>query len=104
MVIHHAKKHYEGQELTPNSSRGSNAILANFVCQIAIDQPDPKSEWRRVQVLKENLGVRPQPVGFLASDKGLQFGAAPIRPPKERKETERKGRRMSPSLGSRSLC
>ena len=86
-VVHHSKKLLIDEDISANSSRGSNAILADFISQIAIDQPDPKSDWKRVQILKENLGLKPKPLGFRPSDSGLEFGPAPKRPEKEKKET-----------------
>src|SRR5262249_12457268 len=83
-VVHHSKKLHIDEDITANCSRGSNAILADFVSQIAIDQPNPKSEWKRLQVLKENLGIRPKPVGFRPTDTGLEFGEAARRPGKDK--------------------
>jgi hypothetical protein len=51
--------------------------------QLGIDKPDKDSEWRRLQMLKENLGIKPKPIGFRISSKGLEFGEAPKRPHKE---------------------
>jgi hypothetical protein len=79
-IIHHTKKMSIEEEVTANSGRGSNAFLAMVRCQIAIDRPDPKGEWRRVQVLGENLGVAPQPIGFRFIKDGLEFGPAPDKP------------------------
>jgi len=86
VIIHHTKKMSLEEEVTANSGRGSNAFLAMVRCQIAIDRPDPKGEWRRVQVLGENLGVAPQPIGFRFVQGGLEFGPAPE---KGRKKTEK---------------
>jgi hypothetical protein len=86
-VIHHARKMSVGEDLTINCGRGSNAFLAAVACQIAIDRPDPKGEWRRVQLLGENLGVAPRPVGFRVTDKGLEIGPVPKRPQNAKKET-----------------
>ena len=80
VLIHHTRKLFEGEELNPNSGRGSNAFWAMVRCQIAIDRPDKSSEWRRVQVLGENLGIAPQPIGFRFTDTGLEFGEAPEKP------------------------
>src|SRR5262249_28288435 len=44
------------------------------------------SAWRRVQVLGENLGIAPKPIGFRFGDEGLEFGPAPVKP---RKPTEK---------------
>jgi hypothetical protein len=85
-IIHHTKKMSLEEEVTANSGRGSNAFLAMVRCQIAIDRPDPKGEWRRVQVLGENLGIAPQPIGFRFVQGGVEFGPAPE---KARKKTEK---------------
>src|SRR5262249_29154486 len=82
VLIHHARKMAVDEDLTINAGRGSNAFLAAVRCQIAIDRPDPDSEWRRVQVLGENLGVAPAAVGFRYAAGGLEFGPAPARPAK----------------------
>ncbi len=83
LVIHHTKKIGLDEEMTANSGRGSNAFLAMVVCQWAIDQPDPDSDWRRLRVLGENLGIAPPPIGFRISDTGVEFGLAPERLRKE---------------------
>ncbi|MGA2064138.1 MAG: AAA family ATPase [Thermoguttaceae bacterium] len=88
-IIHHTRKLVADEEMTANSGRGSNAFLAMVRCQLGIDRPEgPKAEWRRVQVLGENLGIAPSPVGFRFAKGGLEFGQAPERPRKE-KETRR---------------
>jgi len=86
IIVHHTRKLYVDEELTANSSRGSNAILAMVRSQLGIDKPDKTSDWMRLQMLKENLGLKPRPIGFRIGAKGLEFGAAPERP---RKETRR---------------
>lgn len=86
VIIHHTRKLYVDEELTANSSRGSNAILAMVRSQLGIDKPDKNSEWSRIQMLKENLGLKPQPIGFRIGSSGLEFGAAPEKP---RRETQR---------------
>jgi hypothetical protein len=85
-VVHHTRKLMVDEEITANSCRGSNAILAMMRSQIGIDRPDPKSKWRRVRVLKENLGIAPPPIGFQVTATGLEFGPAPERP---RKQTQK---------------
>jgi hypothetical protein len=86
VVIHHAGKMSVEADMTINAGRGSNAFLAAIAAQIAIDTPDPKPDlkncWRRVQVLGENLGIAPKPFGFRFTDRGFEFGAAPVRPDK----------------------
>ena len=85
VVVHHTRKLQVDEEITANSSRGSNAIQAMVRSQIAIDKP-AGGDWCRVQVLKENLGIKPRPIGFRISSDGLEFGEAPQRP---RRETKR---------------
>lgn len=86
LILHHTRKLFVDEEVSANAGRGSNAFLAMVACQWAVDLPDPGSEWRRLQVLGENLGVAPQPIGFRVSDAGVEFGSAPVRP---RKETQK---------------
>ena len=78
IVIHHPKKPlFEGDELTANSSRGSNAIVAMFRSMLGVTHPDPKSDWCRLCMLKENLGIKPKPVGYLVTDTGIEIGEPP---------------------------
>jgi hypothetical protein len=83
-VLHHAHKMEVGEDLTINAGRGTNAFLAAVACQLAIDIPDPRPNlrdaWRRLQVLGENLGIAPAPVGFRITPQGLEFGDCPARP------------------------
>jgi hypothetical protein len=79
-VVHHTRKLLPGEEITANSCRGSNAILAMMRSLIGVDRPDPKGKWCRLRVLKENLGIAPQPVGFQVTGSGLVFGPAPEQP------------------------
>jgi hypothetical protein len=83
VIVHHTKKLMLEEDICANSSRGSNAILAMVRAQLGIDKPDAKSDWCRLQMLKENLGLKPRPIGFRISSKGLEFGPAPKRPHKE---------------------
>ena len=86
VVVHHTRKIQADEQISADSSRGSNAITAMVRSQLGIDRPDKTSPVRRLQMLKENLGLRPNPIGFTIGDKGLEFGEAPGKP---RKETER---------------
>ena len=86
LLIHHTRKLQVDEELTANSSRGSNAILAMVRSQIGIDKPDKDGEWCRIQMLKENLGIKPAPIGMRIHSKGIEFGVAPTKP---RNETRR---------------
>lgn len=94
IVVHHTHKLMDGEEISANSSRGSNAILALFRAQLGFDMPDangpcPKgcSPWVRVRMLKQNLGLAPQPIGMRVTGGtegfALEFGDAPHRPDKD---------------------
>lgn len=80
VVVHHIKKLMIDEEVTANSSRVSNAIVAMMRSMIGIDRPDKNSEWCRMRVLKENLGIAPKPIGFRVTAEGLEFGDAPQKP------------------------
>lgn len=82
VVVHHTRKLADGEPLTQNSARGSNAQTAVPKSVIGIEQPDPDSEWRKVSVIKSNVSVPPNPIGFRIKDSGLEFGPAPGRPQK----------------------
>jgi len=86
VIVHHSRKIGRDEEFSADSSRGSNAIVAMVRSQLGIDQPDHSSEWRRLQMLKENLGLKPQPIGFTIGNGGLTFGASPV---KQLRETRR---------------
>jgi hypothetical protein len=83
VVVHHSRKLSPDEDVSANSSRGSNAIFAYFRSMIGIDRPDPDGPWSRVRMLKQNLGLAPKPIGFRVTDTGLEFGPAPVRPEKE---------------------
>lgn len=87
-VVHHTRKLAVDDEITANSSRGSNAILAMFRSMIGIDRPDPTSKRCRMRILKENLGLAPDPVGFEVTNEGLVFGPPPTRPRRENAKDE----------------
>lgn len=79
IAIHHTRKMYEDEELTAGSSRGSNAFVAVSRSVLGIDRPNKNSDWRRLQMLKENLGIAPAPIGFRVTNTGIEFGPAPQR-------------------------
>jgi RecA-family ATPase len=87
-VVHHTKKLAPDEEMTANSARGSNAILALFRSQIGVDEPDRESKWVRLRILKENLGIAPEPIGMLVTKEGVEFGNAPEKPKKVTREDE----------------
>lgn len=84
VVIHHTRKLFEDEELTMNAGRGSNAFLAMVRSQIVIDQPDSESEWLRIQVLGNNIGRAPKPIGFRWNKGQIEYGDAPRRQQKEK--------------------
>ena len=89
VLVHHTRKLGDGEEISADSCRGSNGIVAMARSLIGIDKPDPGSDWVRLQILKENLGIRPQPIGLLVGP-GMphpEFGPAPEKPRKEKPET-----------------
>jgi hypothetical protein len=86
VVIHHTRKLAPDEDITANASRGSNALVGMVRTQLGIDRPDPRSAFNRLRMLKENLGLKPKPVGFRIGDTGLEFGEAPQRPKKETQE------------------
>jgi hypothetical protein len=80
-VVHHSRKLARAAEITANDARGSNSILANFRSMIGFDRPDPKRPTTiRIRLLKENLGIKPTPLGFDVTPAGLEFGPAPEKP------------------------
>ena len=80
VIVHHTRKIHVDEEISADSSRGSNAITSMVRAQLAIDRPDTGNEWCRLQMLKENLGLKPQPVGFRVTSQGLEFGEVPTKP------------------------
>ncbi len=77
IVIHHTHKISDPTDIRPADSRGSGAIYSYCIAQLGIDVPDPDSDWCRVKVMKENLGLAPQPVGFRIHSEGIEYGAPP---------------------------
>lgn len=86
LIVHHTRKLHFDEEISADASRGSNAIVAMVRSQLGIDKPDKDVDCFRLQMLKENLGLKPKPVGFGISKVGLEFGLAPDKP---RRRTER---------------
>lgn len=90
VVIHHSRKLNEDESLSANSSRGSNGIAAMARVMIGIDKPDPNSEWCRVRMVKNNIGLSPDPFGFEVTGSGVKFGEAPQPPRKGSGKTSAK--------------
>ncbi len=83
IIVHHYGK--RGRHKTLDTSldriRGSTAIAAAGRSIIAIDKPDGGSAYSRLQVVKSNLALLPEPVGFRMTGEGIEFtGEAPTRP------------------------
>lgn len=85
VIIHHMRKLFEGQEVTPDASRGSNAIIAGVRAQLAIYRLNHDDEWARLEMMKENLGLRPDPIGVRITKTGIVFGDVPE---KKKRETQ----------------
>lgn len=73
-LSHHLNKPLRGERdvMTLHRVRGSGTITQTCRVVWSIDRPDLElPETRRLQVLKSNLGAKPEPVGFTISDKGV---------------------------------
>jgi len=80
IMNHHLSKPPHGQAdvLTLNRVRGSGTITQTARLVWGIDRPDKEqSETRRLAVLKSNLGIKPQPLGFAIGDAGIVRCEAP---------------------------
>lgn len=77
LIAHHARKSSDSQNIKASDSRGSGTTYSYCIAQLGIDRPDPKSKQCRVKVMKENLGLEPEPVGFLITNAGIEYGEAP---------------------------
>lgn len=82
ILTHHLRKkgQFEGNVVNLDRVRGSSAIVQTARVIIAIDQPNPKSSVKRLNVIKNNLSVYPKPIGFRITDKGVQLLSAPQEP------------------------
>jgi energy-coupling factor transporter ATP-binding protein EcfA2 len=80
ILSHHLRKkgQFEGNIVTLDRVRGSSAIPQTARVVIAIDQPNPKSPIKRLNVIKSNLSAFPKPIGFKINEKGVQFVSAPL--------------------------
>lgn len=85
LIVHHLRKlnmieQKNHAKVTLDRVRGSSAIVQ--LCRViwAIDQPDPGSEYKRLSVIKSNLGRFPEPLGFWITDHGVEWGEAPTEP------------------------
>lgn len=84
VVVHHSRKLSPGQAITANDARGSNSQVAMIRSQIGMDKPDPDGKWVRVLMLKENLGLAPEPFGFRMTTAGPVYGPPPGKPRRDK--------------------
>ena len=81
IINHHVTKPRFGEVdiLTLARVRGSGTITQTARAVWGIDIPDPEGhpDVRRLHMLKTNLGVKPEPLGFTIGDKGVAFCDAP---------------------------
>ena len=83
-LTHHIRKRglfdIDG-EITLDRVRGASAILQYSRLVWAIDTPNPQDKnTKRLHVIKSNIGIIPESVGFTLDDKGVTFGKAPEKP------------------------
>ena len=82
-MVHHLRKlNYEqikaGYEINLHDIRGHSSIGQYARVIIAVDHPDPRSEYDRIRVIKSNIGIIPDPIGFRVDNKlNIHFGEAP---------------------------
>lgn len=84
VVIHHLNKTPEDVEPNINNSRGSNAIAANVRSALLLYKPNPRESKVKVWVAKENLGIKPKPIGFEIHDTKLIFCEPPEKQQREK--------------------
>lgn len=79
ILTHHLRKksQFEKNIITLDRVRGSSSIVQTARVVIAIDQPDPTSPKKRLNVIKSNLSAFPKPIGFIITGKGIEFSPAP---------------------------
>lgn len=79
-LSHHLNKPLRGERdvVTLNRVRGSGTITQTARIVWAIDRPDLETpETRRLQMLKSNLGGKPDALGFTIGDKSVTWTDAP---------------------------
>jgi hypothetical protein len=82
ILTHHLRKKGQSEQnvITLDRVRGSSAIVQTARIVIAIDQPDPTSSIKRLNVIKSNLSAFPKPIGFKITGRGIEFLPAPTEP------------------------
>jgi putative DNA primase/helicase len=89
LMLHHIGKprpDFPGGEVNMDRIRGSTAIRQFCRSIIAIDEPDPTSDRKRVHVLKLNVGEKPNPLG-MDHDGPARVQFTPVVPTAPHKET-----------------
>lgn len=78
-----------GNELNLSMLRASSAIVQPARVIWALDRPNPNMmDEKKLQVIKNNLGHFPEPIGLKIGGQGIVFGQAP-EPPRAGSVTER---------------
>jgi hypothetical protein len=88
VVVHHSRKIGRNEDIDQDAARGSNALIALSRSVIGIDKPDDESDWCRVKIVKSNVTVPPEPLGFRITATGVECGNAPERPRQKSKVDE----------------
>ena len=88
LISHHRKKRnpFDKGSINLDSIRGSSSIVQNTRMVWAVDQPDPKDNQKRLKVIKSNLGLLPDPIGFLITSKGIEY--QPLNEKKSKRQIE----------------
>jgi replicative DNA helicase len=88
-AIHHFKKRTveeKSKSVTLDDLRGSSAIVQLSRIVWAIDCPlfeMDKGEQKRLSIIKSNLDILPDPLGFKITESGIEYGEAPEAPRQE---------------------
>jgi len=75
IITHHLKKKnpFEKSIIQLDRIRGSSSIVQNARIVIGIDQPDQNSDQKRLFVIKSNLSLTPDPIGFTITSTGIEY-------------------------------
>jgi hypothetical protein len=93
LLVHHLRKRGlldDPETVSLDRLRGSSAIVQTARVIWSIDAPDPANKQRkRLSVIKSNLGLFPDPIGFTLNEGGeVSFGAAPEPPRRTSREQQ----------------
>lgn len=103
IISHHLKKRnsYEKGNITLDDIRGSSSIVQNTRTIWALDQPDPKNDLKSFQVIKSNLSVFPDPIGFQITTEGIE--CKPLEEPVSIKQLDQAKEFLLDALSSGSI-